>query len=224
MVIQLPYCTASLSTKQLSSQSQTREFKILKEEITFSKILTRCKPFSLGYRDNLDQCEKDWTVMSARCDKFIAIWSVMRIYLFYGCIGCGSYWFGRWLPAFWRNRNQLPPFQAWNTGISGASETYALIYQSIWRHLPYNPYLVCKLYLLKKCFHPLPHPQKWSKWILVGKPEGKRPLGRPRRRWADNIRMGLQEVECGYMDWIGLAQDRDGWRRLVTAVMNLRVP
>ena len=58
----------------------------------------------------------------------------------------------------------------------------------------------------------------------VGKPEGKRPLGRPRRRWVDNIRMDLQEVVCGYMDWIGLAQDRDSWRTLVSAVMNLRVP
>jgi len=60
--------------------------------------------------------------------------------------------------------------------------------------------------------------------VLVGKPEGKRPLGTPRRRWVDNIRTDLQEVGCGYMDWIGLAQDRDGWRRLVSAVMNLRVP
>ena len=59
---------------------------------------------------------------------------------------------------------------------------------------------------------------------LLGKPEGKRPLGRPRRRWVDNIRMDLQEVGCGYMDWIGLAQDRDGRRMLVSAVMNLRVP
>ena len=57
---------------------------------------------------------------------------------------------------------------------------------------------------------------------LVGKPEGKRPLGRPRRRWVDDIRNDLQEVGCGYMDWIGLAQDRDGWRRLVSAVMNFR--
>jgi len=47
--------------------------------------------------------------------------------------------------------------------------------------------------------------------VLVGKPEGRRPLGRPRRRWVDNIRMDLQEVGCGYMDWIGLAQDRDRW-------------
>ena len=60
--------------------------------------------------------------------------------------------------------------------------------------------------------------------ILVGKPEGKRPLGRPRRTWVDNIRTDLQEVGCGYMDWIGLAQDRDRWWALVSAVMNLRVP
>jgi len=60
--------------------------------------------------------------------------------------------------------------------------------------------------------------------VLVGKPEGKRPLGRPRRRWVDNIRMDLQEVGCVYVDWIGLAQDRDRWRTLVSAVMNLRVP
>ena len=60
--------------------------------------------------------------------------------------------------------------------------------------------------------------------FLVGKPEGKRLLGSPRRRWVDNIRMNLQEVECRYMDWIGLAQDRDRWRTIVSAVMNLRVP
>ena len=52
----------------------------------------------------------------------------------------------------------------------------------------------------------------------------KRPLGRPRRRWVDNIRMDLEEVGCGYMDWIGLEQDRDRWRTLVSAVMNLGVP
>jgi hypothetical protein len=56
--------------------------------------------------------------------------------------------------------------------------------------------------------------------VLVGKPEGKR----PKRRWVDNIRMDLQEVGCWYVDWIGLAQDRDRWRTLVSAVMNLRVP
>ena len=60
--------------------------------------------------------------------------------------------------------------------------------------------------------------------VLVGKPDGKRPLGRPRRRGVDNIRMDLQVVGCGYMDWIGLAKDRDRWRTLVSAVMNLRVP
>ena len=60
--------------------------------------------------------------------------------------------------------------------------------------------------------------------VLVGKPEGRRPMGRPRRRWADNIRMAVQEVGCGYMDWIGLTQDRDRWRMFVSAVMNLRAP
>ena len=60
--------------------------------------------------------------------------------------------------------------------------------------------------------------------VLVGKPEGKRPLGRPRRRWENNIKMDLQEVGCGGMDWIELAQDRDRWWALVTAVVNLRVP
>ena len=60
--------------------------------------------------------------------------------------------------------------------------------------------------------------------VLVGKPEGNRPLGRPRRRCVGDIRMDLQEVGCGHMDLIGLAQDRDRWRTLVSAVMNLRVP
>ena len=59
--------------------------------------------------------------------------------------------------------------------------------------------------------------------VLLGKPEGRRALGRPWRRWVDNIRMDLQEVGCGYMDWIRLAQDRDRWRTLVSAVMNRRV-
>jgi len=58
----------------------------------------------------------------------------------------------------------------------------------------------------------------------VGKPEGKRPLGRPRHRWKDNIKMDLQEVGCECMDWIDLAQDRDGWQTLVNAVMKLQVP
>jgi len=71
----------------------------------------------------------------------------------------------------------------------------------------------------------------WRVWVrrgvyrvLVGKPEGRRPMGRPRRRWVNNIRMDLQEVGCGYMDWIGPAQVRDRWRTFVSAVMNLRVP
>jgi hypothetical protein len=60
--------------------------------------------------------------------------------------------------------------------------------------------------------------------VLMGKPEGKRPLVRPRHRWEDNIKMGLQEVGRGGMDWMGLAQDRDRWWTLVNAVMNLQVP
>jgi len=60
--------------------------------------------------------------------------------------------------------------------------------------------------------------------VLVGKPEGKRPLGRPRRRWEDNIKTDLQEVGEGFGDWMELAQDRDRWRALVSTVMNLRVP
>jgi hypothetical protein len=60
--------------------------------------------------------------------------------------------------------------------------------------------------------------------ILVGKPEGKRPLGRPRRRWVDNIKINLREIGWDGMDWIELAQDRDQWRDLVNTVMNLRVP
>jgi hypothetical protein len=56
--------------------------------------------------------------------------------------------------------------------------------------------------------------------VLVGKPEGKRPMGRTRRRWEDDTKMDLQEVGCGGMDWIGLAQNRDKWRALVNAVMN----
>jgi hypothetical protein len=60
--------------------------------------------------------------------------------------------------------------------------------------------------------------------VLMGKPEERRPLGRPRLGWEDNIRMDLREVGCGCVDWMELAQDRDRWRALVSAVMNLRVP
>jgi hypothetical protein len=60
--------------------------------------------------------------------------------------------------------------------------------------------------------------------VLVENPEGKRPLGRPKRRWGDNIKMVIQEVECGGMDWIGLPHGRDRWRALVDAVMSLWVP
>jgi hypothetical protein len=60
--------------------------------------------------------------------------------------------------------------------------------------------------------------------LLVGKPEGKRPLGRPRRRWIDNIKMDILEIGLSVVDWIGLAQDRSSWRALVNSVMNLRVP
>jgi len=60
--------------------------------------------------------------------------------------------------------------------------------------------------------------------VLGEEPEGRSPLGRPRRRWADNIRTDLQEVGCVYVDWMGLVQDRDRWRTLVSAVMKLRVP
>ena len=59
--------------------------------------------------------------------------------------------------------------------------------------------------------------------VLVGKPEGRRPRGRPRRRWEDNIKMDLQEMRCWVMDWVDLAQDRNRWRALVNAVMNLWV-
>jgi hypothetical protein len=61
-------------------------------------------------------------------------------------------------------------------------------------------------------------------WILVGKPEGRRPLGRPRSRWVDNVNMDLREIGWDGVDWVDLAQDRDYWRNLVNTVMNLRVP
>ena len=81
--------------------------------------------------------------------------------------------------------------------------------------------IASNLFMWVVTFH-VSHP--YSSTNSVRKPEGRRPLGRPRRRWVDNIRTDLQEVGCGYMNWIGLAQDRDRWRTLVRAVMNLRVP
>ena len=67
--------------------------------------------------------------------------------------------------------------------------------------------------------------QSWNTYrVLVGKSQGKRPLGRPRRRWEDNIKMYLREVGCDPGEWIDLAEDRDQWRAYVRAVMNLRVP
>jgi hypothetical protein len=63
-----------------------------------------------------------------------------------------------------------------------------------------------------------------ASWVLVGKPEGKRPLGKPRRRWVDSIKIDLREVRWDGLDWIDLAQDRDQWRALVNTVMNLRIP
>jgi hypothetical protein len=60
--------------------------------------------------------------------------------------------------------------------------------------------------------------------VLVGKPEGKKPLRRPRRRWENNVKMDFQEAECGVMDWIELVRDRGRWRALVNVVMNLRIP
>jgi hypothetical protein len=64
----------------------------------------------------------------------------------------------------------------------------------------------------------------WHEWERRGKPEGRRPLGRPRRRWIDNIKMDLLEIGMNVVDWIGLAQDGYRWRALVYSVMNLRVP
>jgi hypothetical protein len=66
--------------------------------------------------------------------------------------------------------------------------------------------------------------KRYAYRLLVGKSEGKRPLGRPRRRWVDNIRMDLGEVRWGDVDWIGLAQDRNRWRVLMNSVLNLQVP
>jgi len=87
---------------------------------------------------------------------------------------------------------------------------YVFIYKYITQNFTYNVfYNLTTMYTCR---------------VVLGKPEGKKPLGRPRRRWVDIIRIDLQEVGCGYIDWIGLAQDTDSWRTLVSAVMNLRVP
>jgi hypothetical protein len=77
-------------------------------------------------------------------------------------------------------------------------------------------------YLLRNTTHSLGEERKLYR-VLVGKPKGKRELGRPRRRWEDGIRMDLKEIGLGCVDWIRLAQDRDRWRAVVSAVMNLRV-
>ena len=82
--------------------------------------------------------------------------------------------------------------------------------------------LSCNIWLLHRVFGWVGE-KRGAYRVLVEKPEGKRPLGRPRRRWVDNIGTDLQEVGCGYVDWIGLAQDWEWWRTLVSAVMNLRV-
>jgi hypothetical protein len=66
--------------------------------------------------------------------------------------------------------------------------------------------------------------RRWAYRVLVGRPKGKKPLGRPKRRWVDSFKMGLQEEGFGGIDWIDLAQDRDRWRALVSTVMNFRVP
>jgi hypothetical protein len=87
---------------------------------------------------------------------------------------------------------------------------------------------IATLIALKRCFSPvstLTMGEKRNAYrILVGKPEGKRPLGRPRRSWVDNIKMDLREIGWDGTNWIDLAQDRDQWRALVNMVMYLRVP
>jgi len=87
-----------------------------------------------------------------------------------------------------------------------------------------NKYCTRKLSICNFLQYMVPWVSRGAYRVLVGKPEGRSPLGRPRRRWVDNIRKDLQELGCGYMDWIGLAQDRESWRTFVSAVMNLRVP
>ena len=84
--------------------------------------------------------------------------------------------------------------------------------------------LICKLCILRWAGHVAPMGEdRGVHRVLMGKPEGKRPLGRPRRRWEDNIKMDLQEVGGGRGDWMELAQDRDTWRAHVNTVMNFQV-
>jgi len=80
------------------------------------------------------------------------------------------------------------------------------------------------MFKLKKIYALVMGEERGVYRVLLAKPEGWRPPRRPRRRWVDNIRMDLQEVGCGHLDWIGLGQDRDRWRTLVSAVKNLRFP
>jgi hypothetical protein len=95
---------------------------------------------------------------------------------------------------------------------------------SIEKHIYSSPNIVTKSKRMRWAGHAARVGEERGVYrVLLGKPEEKRPLGRPRRRWEDNIRMELQEVGCGGMDWIGLAQDRDRWRAIVNALMNLRV-
>jgi hypothetical protein len=77
---------------------------------------------------------------------------------------------------------------------------------------------------LRQTFHHFTTMHNFVLYKIVGKPEGRRPLGRPRRSWVDNIKMNLREIGWDGMDWIDLAQDRDQWRAIVNTIMNLRVP
>jgi len=108
--------------------------------------------------------------------------------------------------------------------IPNSPPGYAVGLSSVWLPSSPNIVLVIKSRRMRWAGHVARMGEERGVYrVLVRKPEGRRPLGRPRRRWVDNIRRDLQEVGCGHMDWIGLAQDRDRWRRFVSAVMKLRV-